>query len=409
MQEALNEPVRLNGRDHMLCSARLRFDGTEEGACLTGAQPLLSEAAMIARNSAELFGRAVLDLLACDHCFVAVMARAAGFVIDIVEVGPASDSPAAVEAMAQLASREEWHDAAIRPVGPADALATAVLGRAPATPVHALAGSLPVNDGIGLVFLAGWCPAPFPAAELGCISRAVRAIWATIQHAPLARGSSSRLGAFLEALIFPAFIVDEGLRLLEMNEAGRSLLLKDGPLQLRGGFLAGANCSVTRHLQQALSEAVVPRSERTPPTVVVPLSTDRGAFAFAWIGPAWMEDEADRFLLVIPQVDPAAGARRIAAAFGLKWAEERIVACVLCGQPPSQAGSILGLTEATVRTYTKRIMLKLGINRQVEFFLLYILTLSPFRSGQRDQARAHDGSLSAAGGETDDRTHDGAV
>ncbi|MNY76049.1 hypothetical protein D3C86_2155050 [compost metagenome] len=30
-------------------------------------------------------------------------------------------------------------------------------------------------------------------------------------------------------------------------------------------------------------------------------------------------------------------------------------------------------------------MLKLGINRQIEFFLLYILTLSPFVDGFRDQ------------------------
>ncbi|XSC44187.1 helix-turn-helix transcriptional regulator [Bradyrhizobium sp. RDT10] len=44
------------------------------------------------------------------------------------------------------------------------------------------------------------------------------------------------------------------------------------------------------------------------------------------------------------------------------------------------------MTEATVRTYTKRIMLKLGINRQAEFFLLYHLTQSPFGAGGREKA-----------------------
>lgn len=39
-----------------------------------------------------------------------------------------------------------------------------------------------------------------------------------------------------------------------------------------------------------------------------------------------------------------------------------------------------------MRTYTKRIMLKLGINRQSEFFLLYHLTQSPFGAGRRENS-----------------------
>jgi DNA-binding CsgD family transcriptional regulator len=65
----------------------------------------------------------------------------------------------------------------------------------------------------------------------------------------------------------------------------------------------------------------------------------------------------------------------------LSWADERIVARILQGQSPSRIGAALHLTEATVRTYTKRIMVKLGINRQSEFFVLYIRTLSPFGAG----------------------------
>lgn len=52
---------------------------------------------------------------------------------------------------------------------------------------------------------------------------------------------------------------------------------------------------------------------------------------------------------------------------------------VLTGSAPVEIAGLLGLTEATVRTYLKRIMLKLGINRRSEFFLLYILTMSPFK------------------------------
>ena len=63
---------------------------------------------------------------------------------------------------------------------------------------------------------------------------------------------------------------------------------------------------------------------------------------------------------------------------------------ILCGEPPWRIGQRLDLTEATVRTYIKRIMLKLGINRQVEFFLLYILTFSPFAERCRDQLLSDD-------------------
>ena len=49
-------------------------------------------------------------------------------------------------------------------------------------------------------------------------------------------------------------------------------------------------------------------------------------------------------------------------------------------------GADLRLIEATVRTYTERIMLKLGINRQAEFFLLDHLTQSPFGAGKREKA-----------------------
>ena len=87
----------------------------------------------------------------------------------------------------------------------------------------------------------------------------------------------------------------------------------------------------------------------------------------------------------MPQFDEVLGAHRIACAFGLNWAEERIIARILQFQSPRDIGADLRLTEATIRTYTKRIMLKLGIKRQLEFFILYILTLSPLGADQRER------------------------
>jgi DNA-binding CsgD family transcriptional regulator len=173
--------------------------------------------------------------------------------------------------------------------------------------------------------------------------------------------------------------------MLEANDAGRQVLLAKNPVHLEHGLLSGSNALVSGQLQQALRDTLAARSERGWANMIIPLSTDHRAFAFAWIGAAPSERHRDRMVVIIPQIDPAAGARRIATAFGLPWAEERIVARILCGQPPSRIGLGLDLTEATVRTYIKRIMLKLGINRQHELFLLYILTLSPFVDGRRDR------------------------
>ena len=116
----------------------------------------------------------------------------------------------------------------------------------------------------------------------------------------------------------------------------------------------------------------------------MPLSTERQQFAFAKIGAMPTHCDVGKALIIVPQFDEVPGANRIASAFGLNWAEERIIARILQFQGPRDIGADLRLTEATVRTYTKRIMLKLGINRQAEFFLLYHLTQSPFGADGRE-------------------------
>ncbi|WP_225120332.1 hypothetical protein [Bradyrhizobium sp. BRP22] len=76
-------------------------------------------------------------------------------------------------------------------------------------------------------------------------------------------------------------------------------------------------------------------------------------------------------------------------------ADRAILAGVTFECRPAEMVAVIGptgagkSTEATVRTYTKRIMLKLGINRQSEFFLLYHLTQSPFGAGRREKAASH--------------------
>ena len=354
----------------------------------------------------ELFGRAILSLVECNRCFVFTFSRASGFASQAVRIGFNSSAQPSADVITNLARRPEWQAANLFSINPADGPAAELLGRQQEELPHALAGRMPAGDDEEILFVAGWRSAPFSATEVSCFSRAARIIWATMQslrHRPPEALSPDRL---VEELACPAFSVDHKWRVVEMNEAGRQLLLAKSPVRLDHGVLVGPNSFVNDMMQQALRDMLASRSERAWANMLVPLSTDHRSFAFAWIGVAPAEQcREDRLLVMIPKLDATAGAKRIAAAFGLPWAEERIVQLLLRGEPPAAIGRHLDLTESTVRTYIKRIMLKLGINRQIEFFLLYILTSSPFVDGCRDHALASEFERCASLGASEPLRH----
>ena len=333
----------------------------------------------------EAFGRAMLGLLECRRCLVLTLSRPSGFATVAARVGFDDDIQPSADVITHLVHRPDWEGSGLFNADSSDALVTELLGRGPEEATKALAGRLPASDGSDLFFVAGWRTHALSAPEMVCVTRAASVIWATTQGFTQRRHENLSLDTLLQELAFPAFAVDHQLRVLETNDAGRQMLLAKKPVRLDRGALAGPNSLVNNLLHHALRDTMASRSDRKWTNTIIPLSTDHRAFAFAWIGAAPAERDMDRLLVVIPQIDPAAGARRIATAFGLPWAEERIVMRVLGGEPPWKIGQTLDLTEATVRTYIKRIMLKLGINRQIEFFLLYILTLSPFAEGCRGQ------------------------
>lgn len=321
-----------------------------------------------------------MELLDCNRCVLAWVR----FPGEEVRLGCEAADHAAVDAISRLVARKAGQEAVVQSIGPDSAVARASIGREPVGCAYAVAGAVAPNDGPELVFLAGWRPTALSPKEISCLSRAVGVVWSALGRAPH-RQPETDLPALLEELVFPAFIVDERLHVQDLNSSGRRLLMSGDPLKIENGALAGLNASITSRLKEAFLHTRTSRSEPAWMNTIVTLSTQHPHFAFAWIGPVPTQPDTNQALILAPQVDTAAGARRIAAAFALSWAEERIVARILQGQSPSCIGAALRLTEATVRTYTKRIMLKLGINRQSEFFVLYILTLSPFGAGQRER------------------------
>ena len=340
------------------------------------------------QSAMEYLGKAVAELFDCHSCYVAVMSRAGGAELEEVQVGRATIDPSCTTTVARIARKGAGADCALlEPVNARTSFVRKLIGSEPGANSHSVLGRFASPDGSTVVFVAGWRRAALTRAEIPCLARAVRTVWETA-HSLAARPPDRCPDpeTWLENLTFPAFIVDEGLHVHEVNRGGRTLLAKGELVRVDGGRLAGASAPVTESLREAVREALISRPGQVRLNTTVPLSTEHQQFAFAKIGAAPTHCEVAKALIIVPQFDEVLGAHRIASAFGLNWAEERIIARLLQFQGPRDIGADLHLTEATVRTYTKRIMLKLGINRQAEFFLLYHLTQSPFGAGKREKA-----------------------
>ncbi|MEH2524495.1 MULTISPECIES: helix-turn-helix transcriptional regulator [unclassified Bradyrhizobium] len=350
------------------------------------------------RSAMEYFGRAVAELFECSSCYVAVMSSTSASELREVRIGHATIDPSCTTTVARIARKGAGADCALlEPVNARTTFVRKLIGSEPGTNSHSVIGRFASRDRSTVVFVAGWRRATLARAEIPCLARAVRTVWETahsLARRPPDRHSDAE--TWLEKLAFPALIVDDGLHIHEVNRGGRALLAKGELISLDGDRLAGSSGPVTESLREAIREALIPRPGQVRLNTTVPLSTERQQFAFAKIGAAPTHCDARKALVIVPQFDEVLGAHRIASAFGLNWAEERIIARILQFQSPRDIGADLRLTEATVRTYTKRIMLKLGINRQAEFFLLYHLTQSPFGAGTREKAIgavASDGRL----------------
>jgi DNA-binding CsgD family transcriptional regulator len=372
--------------------SRFRLNDSERGPLQNADDPQIGQHAEQGPNQSamEHFGKAVAELFDCRSCYVAVMSHTSGSELAEVRIGHATIDPSCATTVARIARKGAGVDCALlEPVNARTAFVRKLIGSEPGTNSHSVIGRFASRDRSTVVFVAGWRQAPLARAEIPCLARAVRTVWETTQS--LAQRSPDRdpdAEIWLEKLAFPALIVDEGLHVQEVNRSGRALLAKGELIKVHGGRLEGSSGPVTESLREAVREALIPRPGQVWLNTTVPLSTERQQFAFAKIGAAPTDCDLGKALVIVPQFDEVLGAHRIAAAFGLNWAEERIIARILQFQCPRDIGADLRLTEATVRTYTKRIMLKLGINRQAEFFLLYHLTQSPFGAGRREKAIA---------------------
>lgn len=301
---------------------------------------------------------------------------------EYVRIGPASDGPAgaSVNEDLRLLARQVPHGAdQFVGLAPCHPLIARLFGEPPVGQAHSVIGRIGWQAECDLVLVAGWRPGCLEPLEAALLARGANACRNAVQ-AGRAEGAAEGAGLdLINSVVSPVIRVDERLTIVNLNEPARRELAHGGVLCEQAGRLASATCHAMEELRAAVRRSVREMGAEGRRSSIIPLTGDAGLPRFAIVAPSPSHGEDPTAVVVLPEVDGEEGARRLSALYNLTRAEEGVVRLILVGAAPVGIAAELGLTEATVRTYIKRIMLKLGINRRSEFFLLYILTMSPFR------------------------------
>jgi DNA-binding CsgD family transcriptional regulator len=325
------------------------------------------------------FARSLARLLECKRCYAAFLSPE-GDLLDQTSIGLPAPSPAS-EALARSISETFNGDgnfiyqSSTLPNGLARRLTETrkVYGH------HSVIGRVGAASGNTAVFIAGWRQVQFPEVEFATAGRAIELLWDAV--ADLAKTTMQSHQMWLNDIESPALILDENLVIRSVNSGFRRLI-GEGVLILDHGTLSGSTPLITTQLRDAVRAAIIPDPNQKNVGSTVLISQEEQRALFAMVGSVPGNADANLALIYVPHFNEEAGAQRIGLAFGLSWVEVRIVCCILRGLCSRAIGVELGFTEETVRTYIKRAMLKVGINRQSEFFVLHNRTFSPFKLRQ---------------------------
>lgn len=325
----------------------------------------------------HLCGEVLVNLAGCRSGLMMVAVN--GSVTECVMIGPQETGLASARDLDLLLRQAPANADQFIALAPCHPLVVRLLGEPPVGLAHSVIGRTRWQDDGELVLIAGWRPTCLEPLEAALLARGVNACRNAISssHIPGAEvGSGFDL---INSVVSPVIRVDERLNIVALNEPAQRELAVGGVLREQNGRLASAACHAMEEMRTAVRRSVRETAPDGRRSSIIPLSGDAGLPRFAIVAPSPLHGGDPTAVVVLPEVDGQEGARRLASLYSLTRAEEGVVRLILTGGAPAEISVALGLTEATVRTYLKRIMLKLGINRRSEFFLLYILTMSPFR------------------------------
>ncbi|MGV2495154.1 helix-turn-helix transcriptional regulator [Pelagerythrobacter aerophilus] len=192
------------------------------------------------------------------------------------------------------------------------------------------------------------------------------------------------LTSTLDRLTIATFILDGRGRVLRMNKAAEAKIDRGETFRLADRHLAVGGRTDSRKFERILKEALLSRIESTGVGLVRAFRCADPANEGLGILVRAIERERAAPIdaspgAIVYATDPAPGAtfeQLIAALFDLSPSEAGLAALLTQGFSLTEAAEELGLTESTVRSYSKRIFAKVGVSRQTELVRLILRSVA---------------------------------
>jgi DNA-binding CsgD family transcriptional regulator len=185
-------------------------------------------------------------------------------------------------------------------------------------------------------------------------------------------GFAARVSETLDVLKLGVVLASADSRILHANRAAQEMMRDGGPLSNRGGVLRAGGGAASAEIGAAIRHVARNDGGIGRIGLAVRLTEEEApvvAHVLALAG-AGADAAAVAAVFINPPVDDAAGARAIAATFGLTPAETRVLGRVLSGRSVAKAAAELGIAATTARSHLDSIFAKTGVSRQSQLLRL---------------------------------------
>lgn len=186
-----------------------------------------------------------------------------------------------------------------------------------------------------------------------------------------------RLRQTLDAVRCGVILVDEQGGILHANRPGEQLLENGDILQSLRGKLHACHEPAARELRAAIRTAAIPGLPMGTTGMAILLSEARERPSFAHVLPMRHgNSDANHIpdtvaaVFVSASPDERSVVEVIATAYGLTFAEQRVLTGILSGSTLAETASTLGVAHTTAKTHLEAIFSKTGVNRQADLIRL---------------------------------------